>query len=148
MFQRCHRPEGTSPKQRTCSFSYEFLEQGRCSFSLYNSNGIVDKSSKYMLNPSTKLPIPEGCQGCFRSFVSPEVWSCAFSSPGDFTVKLYESKCIRGEVVHRIGVLSGWLSDANGCVTRGHEFKRTGTYVVYIDRRDFDFKRLLDSLSL
>ena len=94
-----------------------------------------------------ELPIPEMYEGLCRVFCEPNLWSPAFASPGDFTIKMASIFQVHGEVCLRIAVMC--------CCARsirdGSRIKPAAKrqyYISYVERTQQEIIQLTETLSL
>ncbi|CAI5710199.1 unnamed protein product [Peronospora effusa] len=94
-----------------------------------------------------EVQIPKMHEGLCRVFCQPSLWSPAFASPGDFTIKLASVSQVHGEVCLRIAVMCCCArSICDG--SRVKPASKRQYYISYVERTQQETIQLTEALSL
>ncbi|KAH7459728.1 uncharacterized protein KRP23_14990 [Phytophthora ramorum] len=94
-----------------------------------------------------EIEIPAMHEGLCRVFCQPNLWSPAFASPGDFTIKMASVALDNGEVCFRIAVMCCCArSICDG--SRIKPASKRQYYVSYIERTQQEIVQLTEALAL
>lgn len=106
-----------------------------------------EHAQKLIYSAIGKTVIPKGCKGYYTRFRCPYEWTSAFSTAGEFTVKLANVRLDKGQVIYRLAVLCSWYMDSEGRVSRGVEH-RLHAFVSFVEKKDEDFHQLAKRFTL
>ncbi|KAG2764942.1 hypothetical protein PC129_g7493 [Phytophthora cactorum] len=94
-----------------------------------------------------ELELPEMHEALCRVFCQPNLWSPAFASPGDFTIKMSSVFLDRGEICFRLAVMCCCArSICDG--SRVKPSSKRQYYVSYVERTQHEIVQLTEALSL
>ncbi|CAI5737010.1 unnamed protein product [Peronospora destructor] len=94
-----------------------------------------------------EIQIPEMHEGLCRIFCQPNLWSPAFASPGDFTIKIASAFQVHGEVCLRIAVMCCCArSICDG--SRVKPAAKRQYFISYVERTQQEIIQLTETLSL
>ncbi|KAF4317102.1 hypothetical protein BBO99_00008163 [Phytophthora kernoviae] len=94
-----------------------------------------------------EIEIPEMHEALCRAFCSPNSWSPAFASPGDFTIKMDSVYQENGEICFKIAVMCCCArSICDG--SRVKPASKRQYYVSYVERTQHELVQLTEALAL
>ncbi|TYZ59410.1 hypothetical protein PybrP1_001031 [[Pythium] brassicae (nom. inval.)] len=110
--------------------------------------GRSKESSHGSSNPSSdEMAIPEHHVGVYQTFCQPQQWSPAFTSPGDFTIKMASVFTKDGELCFQIAVICACIKALRDGV-RVKEVSKRKSYVKHIRRTQSELARFTESMTL
>lgn len=96
---------------------------------------------------SDEMAIPEHHVGVYQTFCEPQQWSPAFTSPGDFTIKMASVFTKDGEVCFQIAVICACIKALRDGV-RVNEVSKRKSYVKHIRRTQSELARFTETMTL
>lgn len=110
--------------------------------------GNPKESVRVSSNPSSdEMAIPEHHLGVYQTFCQPQQWSPAFTSPGDFTIKMTSVSNKDGEMCFQIAVICSCIKAIRDGV-RIKDVSKRKSYVKHIRRTQSELARFTETMTL
>lgn len=101
-----------------------------------------------LVRPSTdEMAIPDHHVGFYQTFCQPQLWSPAFASPGDFTIKMASVTQQDGETCFQIAVICSCIKAIRDGA-RVKEVSKRKAFVKHIKRTQSELARFTETMTL
>uniref|UniRef100_K3XBT4 PX domain-containing protein n=1 Tax=Globisporangium ultimum (strain ATCC 200006 / CBS 805.95 / DAOM BR144) TaxID=431595 RepID=K3XBT4_GLOUD len=94
-----------------------------------------------------EMAIPEHHVGFYQTFCQPQLWSPAFASPGDFTIKMASVSQKDGEACFQIAVICSCIKAIRDGA-RVKEVSKRKSFVKHIKRTQSELARFTETMTL